>query len=379
MDEKTNIAVNQHKLFYQQMRSTTPLQGIMASVWFGILNYHDDSVYPILWLLVFLAFLTFRFTVYSKIKRWDDFMIASRLSIVNKNGLISAAINGLLWSTYFIYAYYHFPESWMTLFSAFVIILMASGFITLSSHRHTFYAFNACFVVPIIGFTFMFVDRDSTLFYMGFLYIAFSVNIFDLHKNINRTIIESLTNAIENKRLAKSLQQLSNTDSLTKLSNRRHFEELSKLILQEAIDLKQHIAIIMIDIDFFKSFNDNYGHLRGDNVLEQVAKAAKGAMIKPNDIIARFGGEEFIVILPNTSEDGATKLAKRLVKVIESLEIENAHSKASRFITISAGLAVVQPTENFELKDLINTADKALYQAKKNGRNQVSIIKQAAV
>lgn len=194
-----------------------------------------------------------------------------------------------------------------------------------------------------------------------------------LYKNINRTIINSLKNVIENKRLASQLKELSNTDSLTTLSNRRHFEEKSYDFLKTVVELKQEIAILMIDIDFFKLYNDNYGHLQGDNVIGQVAKATKGALIKKSDLIARYGGEEFIVMLTNTGETGAKRVAKKLLGVVEALGIENKYSKASPFVTISVGVAIVAPTDDLDLRDVIEKADHALYQAKSKGRNRYSI------
>lgn len=219
----------------------------------------------------------------------------------------------------------------------------------------------------------MFNDMGDTLFFMALMYIFFGINILSLYKNINKTIIDSLKSVIENKRLASRLQELSNTDSLTKLSNRRHFEEESNRFFEKAVELKQKVAIVMIDIDFFKLYNDNYGHLQGDNVIEQVAKGVKNALLKNSDLIARYGGEEFIVMLTNTSEAEAEKMAKKLVSIVEALEIEHKYSTVSPFVTISLGMAIVAPADNLILRELIDKADHALYQAKSAGRNRYCI------
>jgi len=344
INEETKLSVDQNRLFYQQMRTTTPLQAVVA-----------------------------RYSVYLKIKVQDDYKIASQINAVNRNALIAAALNGLLWSTFYVYSFYHLSEQWMLLFAAFVVVLMASGFITLTVHKQSFYAFFSCFIVPIIIFTFMFNDMGDTLFFMALMYIFFGINILSLYKNINKTIIDSLKSVIENKRLASRLQELSNTDSLTKLSNRRHFEEESNRFFEKAVELKQKVAIVMIDIDFFKLYNDNYGHLQGDNVIEQVAKGVKNALLKNSDLIARYGGEEFIVMLTNTSEAEAEKMAKKLVSIVEALEIEHKYSTVSPFVTISLGMAIVAPADNLILRELIDKADHALYQAKSAGRNRYCI------
>lgn len=376
INKEIQLSIDQSRLFYQQMRTTTPLQALVATCWFGVLMYHQPSILPIFWLVTFLAFLAFRYSVYQKIKVLDDSKIASQLNTVNRNALFAAALNGLLWSTFYVYSFYHLSDQWMLLFAAFVVVLMASGFITLTIHKQSFYAFFSCFIIPIIIFTFMFNDKRDTLFFMTFVYIFFGLNILSLYKNINKTIIDSLKNAIENKRLVSRLQELSNTDSLTKLSNRRHFEKEGFSFLKEAVELKQKVAILMMDIDFFKLYNDNYGHLQGDNVIEQVAKGAKGVLFKKSDLIARYGGEEFIVMLTNTCEIGAEKVAKKLVRIIRALEIEHKHSVVSPFVTISVGMTIFTPANDLQLKEAIEKADHALYQAKSEGRNRYCIYRQ---
>lgn len=171
INDSTKLSIDQHRLFYQQMRTTTPLQAVVATCWFGVLMYHDSSVFPKFWLVLFLAFLAFRYSVYLKIKAWDDDKIASQINAVNHNGLIAAAINGLLWSVFYAYSFYHLPEQWMLLFAAFVIVLMASGFITLAIHKQSFYAFFGFFIIPIVIFTFINYEKGSTLSNMAFMYV----------------------------------------------------------------------------------------------------------------------------------------------------------------------------------------------------------------
>ncbi len=373
IDEETKLSVDQHRLFYQQMRTTTPLQAVVVTCWFGVLMYHDSSVFPKLWLAIFMTFLAFRYSVYLKIKAWDDYRIASHLNSVNRKGLIAAAVNGLLWSVFYIYSYNHLSEQWMLLFSAFVIILMSSGFITLAIHKYSFYAFFCCFLVPIIVFIFMNCEKESTLFFMSIMYIFFGFNILSLYKNINKTIIDSLKSVIENKRLASRLEELSNTDSLTTLSNRRHFEETFYSFLMRSEGLRKKFAILMVDIDYFKLYNDNYGHLQGDIVIEQVAKELKSVLIKTPGLIARYGGEEFIVLLVNTTESDSERVAKTLVRAVEALEIESKYSKTSPFVTISVGVAIDVSTDEIELKEVIKRSDLALYKAKDEGRNRYSL------
>lgn len=167
------------------------------------------------------------------------------------------------------------------------------------------------------------------------------------------------------------LTEMSSLDGLTRIPNRRFYDETLGKEWKRAIREKKNLSLIMLDIDQFKVFNDTYGHLLGDDCLQKVAQALKSTVKRSGDFVARYGGEEFSVILPNTDEDGALRVAENLRSTIESLEIPNINSKVKPYVTISVGVATIIPTEEIEFCELINLADKALYSAKENGRNQV--------
>jgi len=165
------------------------------------------------------------------------------------------------------------------------------------------------------------------------------------------------------------LQKLSNLDGLTGIANRRSFDEfIGKECLRSARE-NTTLSLILIDIDFFKPFNDNYGHLAGDGCLRQVAAALDDVVLRPADLVARYGGEEFAVVLPNTDMDGAKKMAQKLCEKIRSLKIPHEFSKVTNHITVSLGITNGVACEGISPSDLILQADKALYQAKELGRN----------
>jgi diguanylate cyclase len=161
------------------------------------------------------------------------------------------------------------------------------------------------------------------------------------------------------------------TDSLTNLANRKAFDAEIRRAVKEADDTGQTVSLIMLDIDYFKSFNDNYGHQVGDQVLRLVARTLIDG-VKGRDMAARFGGEEFALILPETNSQGALKVADSLRKAVASKEVINRNTgdKLGR-ITLSGGVAQHLPGEPID--DLIERADAALYTAKHNGRNQIAI------
>jgi diguanylate cyclase (GGDEF)-like protein len=131
------------------------------------------------------------------------------------------------------------------------------------------------------------------------------------------------------------------------------------------------MGLVLIDIDYFKLYNDNYGHQQGDDCLKQVAWALNGAMRRPGDLVARYGGEEFVVVLPKTDLQGAMIVAERLRAAIEALNLEHGCSKCAGHVTISLGAAACMAQAETPTAELIGAADKALYAAKGSGRNRV--------
>ncbi|MBC8059277.1 MAG: diguanylate cyclase [Clostridiaceae bacterium] len=166
------------------------------------------------------------------------------------------------------------------------------------------------------------------------------------------------------------LEGLSLNDGLTGISNRRNFNQYIDICWKSAIRSGKPISLIMADIDYFKAYNDNYGHLQGDDCLIKVAKAMSSCVKRPTDLLARYGGEEFAVILPETEIEGAYIVAQEIRRTIETLKINHEHSSAGHFVTLSLGVKTMTPNYSDSVEAIINKADIALYQAKQDGRNQ---------
>ncbi len=170
-----------------------------------------------------------------------------------------------------------------------------------------------------------------------------------------------------------ALQRLINLDGLTDLPNRRCFDDFLEAQWQRAIETGAEISLLMVDVDFFKLFNDEYGHLAGDDALKKVAAAMRNTVTDESYLPARYGGEEFAAILPGASESVAKAIGNSLREKVEEMNIPHHSPKPDSVVTVSIGLATLAPTASGGSKKLIELADKALYLAKRGGRNRVAI------
>ncbi|OGQ95052.1 MAG: diguanylate cyclase response regulator [Deltaproteobacteria bacterium RIFOXYD12_FULL_57_12] len=176
------------------------------------------------------------------------------------------------------------------------------------------------------------------------------------------------------KRLAeanRTLQRLSSLDGLTGIANRRSFDETLHKEWQRAMRQGTPLSLIMLDIDFFKLYNDHYGHQGGDDCLKSVAAALEGSLQRETDFLARYGGEEFSAVLPETDQAGALKIAEGMRAAVQEKKLAHAKSKVSDHVSISVGVGTCIPKRDGKPEALISSADQALYKAKEEGRNRV--------
>ena len=173
-------------------------------------------------------------------------------------------------------------------------------------------------------------------------------------------------------RLKSKLFDEANIDSLTGLYNRRYFDQNFKKEWRLASRNQQSISLLMIDIDYFKNYNDRYGHQMGDKCLIEVAEILAAALSRPADFVARYGGEEFIIVLPYTDAAGAEVVARLIHKLLGERKIPHEKSLVENQLTVSIGVAALIPGSDLSSSNLLEEADMALYQAKKSGRNRTS-------
>lgn len=216
----------------------------------------------------------------------------------------------------------------------------------------------------------------------GFYYLCIAVGILTLFvvwkisvnqlESRERKLARLVAQKTEALRKAnEELRHLANSDGLTLVGNRRSFQEFLSNEWQRAVRSKTEISLILLDIDHFKLFNDTYGHHAGDECLKKVAAALRRTIHRPTDFVARFGGEEFAIILGGTNAEGAFSVAERILENVKDLNISHTTSKTCAQLTVSVGVATTFADLETSESELIKSADKALYEAKENGRNQI--------
>jgi diguanylate cyclase (GGDEF)-like protein/PAS domain S-box-containing protein len=199
------------------------------------------------------------------------------------------------------------------------------------------------------------------------------LNARKIYREMNHTemILLAIEDITERKMAEEQLKFIASMDGLTGIANRRHFDTTLDLEWRRAMRSVSPVSLIMIDIDFYKNYNDSYGHLAGDSCLQKIAHTIRDSLRRAGNFAARYGGEEFTVILPDTNAKEAYVFAESLREKIENLNIEHKDSIVGSNVTVSLGVSSLIPDKNRTRDELISLADKALYKAKQGGRNRV--------
>lgn len=194
-------------------------------------------------------------------------------------------------------------------------------------------------------------------------------------KPFNKAIVKlRIKNYLDLKIKNDMLEKLSMYDGLTNIRNRRFFDETFEKTFSEIKRDKKSLAVLMIDIDFFKPYNDNYGHGQGDETLRKVAKALEKTIKRASDFVARYGGEEFVILLKDINKDGVEAVANNLLNAVRELKITHEFSKIENYVTISIGASFYNSNSDITKLELLLKADETLYSVKNSGRNNFAIL-----
>ena len=386
-----NVFSEQVRLLYRGSVRSISMHYLAIVIIVLIIYGKVDHMQLALWAVLLLMITTVRLlVVFSGVPYTGSFDSPARKLY---NYVYGVGIHGLSWGLGLGYFLPQIPVVYQAVIFMLVIVGVSVSVITDSTSRLSFFIYLVTFVSPPVITVFLqghelqiilcaVVVANCTIIANTYLW-----NYNRLQKAItsrfeNEVLMESLVDAnekleITNTQLESLKYQLINaslTDELTDIANRRHFDTHLKNEWQRMQRNKNPISCLMVDIDFFKEFNDHYGHQKGDKCLKEIAQTIKQQMRRPADLTARYGGEEFVVLLPETPLEAAGKIADDIRENIEALDIPH-HKSRTGHVTISVGVACLVPEQQHESEMLVKLADEALYKAKGAGRNQVVIAK----
>ena len=366
------------------------LVGVLATV--AMFWAFVDFNIILLWAAAFLILLLLRSLHMSNALVERHFQ--TRPKRVYRQLLLGAAMTGLVWSGVYIHATSLVPLTMQYTFLMLIIMITALsiGFSVVIREYFIVSVFTSLW--PIAWWSVVHYWQQPYNLIIGLVLLALcgllvfvSDRVYTTFRNMiainwEREAISQelgdLTGSLRdrNRQLRdarRQLTDLANVDELTGLGNRR----LVNKALQEEINRARRsgaeLSVILLDVDYFKNYNDTYGHPAGDSVLQKLADVMQRATTRAGEVVARYGGEEFILVLPGASSSSARRTAERLRDLVVEEQIPHETSKAANHVTVSQGVVTVRPDVELEPADLINRADKALYQAKDAGRNAIKV------
>lgn len=371
----TQVKAEQIRLLYQQgtlIQSLGIVTGLVALMMFWTVINHT-------WLLIWIsAHLALSIVRLHSTRRFMKSEIPER-HIVSKWGpryVWGTFVSGLLWGSLSLFYDPAWPMPYqVTLFTIFTG-MTASVF---SANTSYFIAFPTFYVPPVSLLAFTVFSHPSNGFLeLGLLVIIYMVLMYISGLQFHNRLTQSLEARFEHEDLAKELAQsnkklkhIADIDALTGIANRRAMDSYLTKEWNRHSRNGQPLSLLFIDVDYFKQYNDTYGHDAGDRCLTRTAGLLRAHVKRAGEMVARFGGEEFAAILPETDLEHALRVAEAIRIQLEHLQIPHAGSEIADHLTVSIGVACTTPSQTGSIKRLRQTADKALYQAKNAGRNRV--------
>lgn len=308
--------------------------------------------------------------------------------------IIGAALTGAVWSAVYIFATPHVPVTLQYVLLLLIVMITAFslGFSVVVREYFIVYMFASLW--PIAWWSLVHYWEQPYNLLIGLSLLAFCALLIYVCDQTYQSFSNMISLTWEREHIAQELGELTvslrdrnrqlrnarrqltdlaNVDELTGLGNRRLVNSVLKEELNRARRLGSELSVILLDVDFFKSYNDKYGHPAGDGVLQKLADIMQRVSTRAGEVVGRYGGEEFILVLPGASAVSALRTAERLREMIARERIPHATSTVASYITISQGVITVRPAGEHQPADLINLADKALYKAKGAGRNAIAV------
>ena len=372
-DIEESVYKERISLLYQGSIVRPVLHLIPLVLIYFLVHPYVELTYVYIWSALLFCLNAYRFyDIYTTQKNIKEIVNHRKYHI---RYAVCTGLLGLIYSIGIVTFFDSVPTINQVYFLCLIVVITPAGMSSFSSDKTSFFLYFYALIIPII---IKLASKGEAMYYYsaicGIMFLL-TIRMYFLWN------YKVLTNAIQlkfhNLALLKSLQavntqlrEISVIDELTQVANRRGLDEYLEREWSRAKRNKTPISLIMIDLDFFKQYNDRYGHLKGDDCLKQVAAFFEDCLNRPSDLVARFGGEEFAIVMPETNLEGAMKFAEKLQSKIQHLQIKNPDSAISQHLTVSIGVASAIPQDE-RYTNLIASSDEALYKAKKHGRNVI--------
>ncbi len=363
MQEK--IKEKQLKILYSHL----PVSILTAYLSLSFITYilwgNVDLDYYLIWFICFNFITMYRLSTLVLYKKLGINNLT--LKLWDRLNLIGTFFTGSIWGMLTLFHSVNWPSEVSVCLWVALLALMAGASASFSIKIKYF----AVYCVPILLFS-VYTQFISGNYYLICIYLFFvmllsmtSINFYNAQNSV-------IAHEVDLKESNLQLQSLASEDALTKLPNRRAYDNYFNSEWARNARHKRNLSLMMIDIDHFKNYNDNYGHGEGDKCLQDVARIIEQSLHRSSDMAARYGGEEFVIILPETPRTGAVAIADRLHEILRNKAIAHEFSNVSKLLTVSIGIAELIPRSGQDSKILQLLADKELYKAKANGRNCTS-------
>ena len=369
------VRAEQIRLLYHQ-GTTILLLGIFTGIIAVIMFWKVvDHTMLVLWLSIHSVVSLIRLIVAQQFLKRD---VVEHRALENwgRAYVVGTFISGLIWGSLCMFFNPAWPVQYQIILFAIYTGITAGA---LNTNSSLFIAFPAFYLPPVVWLTYVMQRQSGEGFFeLEALFMIYIILMYISSLKFHNKLAETLEVRFENERLACDLAQsnqrlecLADTDALTNLFNRRSMDRYLKNEWNRHLRAHKPLSLIFLDIDCFKQYNDTYGHDGGDQCLIQVAKVLLNNSLRSSDMVTRFGGEEFAVILPETTEDDAYRIAEAICSELGKKRIPHAGSIVVNYVTISVGVATMIPRKADSEELLRLSADKALYKAKVMGRNQI--------
>ena len=360
-----SLKSRQQELLYGHL-PVSILNGYLALILITVVLWkHIDHPLFLIWLVCFNLIMFYRIGILLVYRKHGvEHMDLDRADLLN---FVSTLLTGVIWGTLTLYFNPDWPvESQVTLWV--LLLALMSGASASFSVNFKYYV---AYCGPILLFSFYTLLVTASYFLL-IIYVVYAFMLALTGRNFHKAQNQIIMSQIELQATNIQLENLATTDPLTRLPNRRAFQEYYNKEWARHVRSHAIMSLLMIDVDFFKPYNDNYGHNVGDECLVAIANVIKSSLHRPADRVARYGGEEFIVILPETASEGAKEVAERIHATLQERYIRHEYSSIKEYVTVSIGIATRYPKTGEDEKILVVMADRELYKAKAAGRNTTS-------